>query len=264
MSRLKQLFTNKQQDILNIYFTAGYPNLEDTETIITALEAAGVDLIEVGMPYSDPLADGPTIQESGQRALKNGMTLPLLFEQIERVRQKTDIPLIMMGYFNQVMQYGEEAFLKKCKAVGIDGLILPDLPLFEYETYYQNLFEETGVDISFLITPNTSEARIRKIDELTKGFIYMVSNSSITGAKNAISDKQLAYFNRIKAMNLKKPRLIGFGISNHATFKTACSYAQGAIIGSAYIKALANSENIQTTSLEFIEMIKGKSIAKVN
>ena len=264
MSRLQQLFEHKKKDILNIYFTAGYPGLHDTETIILALEEAGVDLIEVGMPYSDPLADGPTIQDSGQVALKNGMTLPLLFDQIERVREKTEIPLVLMGYFNQVMQYGEEAFLKKCQQVGIDGLILPDLPIFEYETYYQSHFEATGLDISFLITPNTSEARIRKIDALSKGFIYMVSNSSITGAKNAISNQQLDYFNRINAMNLNNPRLIGFGISNHETFRTACNYGSGAIIGSAYIKTLKNATDIPKATQEFVEMVRGISLAKVD
>lgn len=264
MSRLQQLFANKKKDILNIYFTAGYPQLDDTTTIILALEKAGVDLIEIGMPYSDPLADGPTIQESGQKALKNGMTLAILFDQIEKVRQKTEIPLILMGYFNQVMQYGEEAFLKKCKAVGIDGLILPDLPVFEYETYYRQLFEEVGLDISFLITPNTSAERVRQIDKLCKGFIYMVSNSSITGAKQGISEKQIAYFNRINTMELTNPRLIGFGISNHETFNTACQYANGAIIGSAYIKVLNTASNIPQATLDFVDMVRGASIANVS
>ncbi|MEL6867571.1 MAG: tryptophan synthase subunit alpha, partial [Bacteroidota bacterium] len=236
MSRLQQLFQQKQKDILNIYFTAGYPTLDSTVDIIQLLDQSGVDLIEIGMPYSDPLADGPTIQQSGMKALENGMTLPFLFEQIEQARQKTDIPLVMMGYFNQVMQYGERAFFEQCKAVGIDGLILPDLPLDVYEQDYQQILHELGLDITFLITPQTSESRIQKIDELSTGFIYMVSNASITGAKRDISEQQIAYFNRIEQMQLAHPRLIGFGISNRSTFETACRYASGAIIGSAFIK----------------------------
>jgi len=258
MNRLDQLFSQKTDHILNIYFTAGYPGLHDTKTVILALEKAGVDLVEIGMPYSDPLADGPTIQESGQKALGNGMTLPLLFEQIEAVRQETEIPLILMGYFNQVMQYGEQAFINKCVATGVDGVILPDLPLYEYEQYYRKMFEDAGLHISFLITPQTSEKRIRKVDELTKGFIYMVSNSSITGAKNTISDLQLSYFNRINALQLENPRLIGFGISSHETFETACQYANGAIIGSAYIKVLAKTEDIEKDTLKFVQKIKGQ------
>lgn len=255
MSRIDKLFTQKKQNILNIYFTAGYPNLEDTGDIILSLEKAGVDLIEIGMPYSDPLADGPTIQESGMKAIKNGMTLPILFDQIQAVRSKTDIPLIMMGYFNQIMQYGETAFLKKCKEVGVDGLILPDLPLFEYESHFKQLFENQELSISFLITPQTSEERIRKIDELTRGFIYMVSSASITGAKKGISPQQIDYFERINAMNLKNPRLIGFGISDNETFTTACDYANGAIIGSAYIRALATGNGVGETTAEFVEMV---------
>lgn len=256
MNRINKLFTHKSNEILNIYFTAGFPQLNDTESIIINLEKAGADLIEIGMPYSDPLADGPTIQESGTAALKNGMTLPLLFEQIERVRKQTEIPLILMGYFNQVMQFGEEKFIKKCVEVGIDGVILPDLPTFEYETYYQKMFEEAGLNISFLITPQTSEERIRKIDELTKGFIYMVSSASITGAKSGISEKQVEYFERIQKMNLNNPRLIGFGISNYETFSTACQYANGAIIGSAFIKALAKSNDLKKTISEFVNDIR--------
>ncbi len=257
MNRLEKLFADKQENILNIYFTAGYPGLEDTASIIQSLDKAGVDLIEVGMPYSDPLADGPTIQESGQVALKNGMTLPILFEQIAGIRQHTEIPLVLMGYFNQVMQYGEEAFLAKCREVGVDGLILPDLPLREYETYFQTLVQRFGLSMSFLITPQTSEERIRKVDELSQGFVYMVSNDSITGAKRDITGRQVAYFERINNMQLKNPRLIGFGISNNETFSTACRYANGAIIGSAYIKALAKGGQIEETTSAFVRMIKG-------
>ena len=258
MNRITQLFQNKKEDILNIYFTAGYPDLQDTVPIILELAAAGADIIEIGMPYSDPLADGPTIQESGTQALQNGMTLPLLFEQIQVARQQTQVPLILMGYFNQMMQYGDEAFLRKCAAVGVDGLILPDMPMYVYEEQYQTLFEELDLGISFLITPQTPEARLRQIDELSKGFIYMVSNASITGAKKGISEEQLNYFNRINAMQLNNPRLIGFGISDNETFMTACQYASGAIIGSAFIRALAKEGNLKSKIHDFISKVKIK------
>ena len=257
MNRLDQLFRHKDKDILNIYFTAGYPNLEDTVQIIVGLAEAGTDLIEIGMPYSDPLADGPTIQESGTQALKNGMNLAILFDQIKAARAHTEVPLVLMGYFNQVMQYGEQAFFDQCKAVGVDGLILPDLPLDVYEQEYKDMIEAAGLHISFLITPQTEEKRIRKVDELSKGFIYMVSNAAITGAKSGISEEQIAYFNRVAQMQLKHPRLIGFGISNHETFSTACQYAAGAIIGSAFIKALAKSSSIQKTTKDFVKQIRG-------
>jgi tryptophan synthase alpha chain len=267
MNRIQTLFQNKAENILNIYCTAGFPNLQDTETIILALEKVGVDLVEIGMPYSDPLADGPTIQQSGERALANGMTLPLLFQQIESVRKRTEIPLILMGYFNPVMQYGEERFFRKCAEVGIDGLILPDMPLHVYEEQFQDLFSDLNLSISFLITPQTPEERIRKIDELTRGFIYMVSSASITGVKEGISAEQLAYFERIRGMNLKNPRLIGFGISNRETFETACKYASGAIIGSAFIKAVSNTGHRPAlasptlAAMEFVQNIRG-AVAK--
>lgn len=264
MNRINKLFQNKNKDILNIYFTAGFPNLKDTESIILALEENGADLIELGMPYSDPLADGPTIQESGQVALENGMTLEILFDQIKSVREKSEIPLVMMGYFNQVMQYGEERFLKKCAEVGIDGLILPDLPMDVYESDYKKMVEENGLTISFLITPQTSEDRIKKVDELSTAFVYVVSRSAITGAKSDIENQQIEYFNRINKMELNAPRLIGFGISSHDTFRTACAHANGAIIGSAFIKALTIGNDVKTTTRDFVEgILKNSSTPSV-
>lgn len=257
MNRIETLFVKKPKNVLNIYFTAGFPNLEDTTTIIESLEEAGADLIEIGMPYSDPLADGPTIQQSGQIAIKNGMTLPILFEQITAIRPKVAVPLVLMGYFNQVMQYGEARFIQACMDAGVDGLILPDLPIYEYETYFEAMLQEAGLGVSFLITPQTSDERIRKVDELTKGFIYMVSNASITGAKTSISDKQVSYFQRISAMNLLHPQLIGFGISNAETFQTACNYSNGAIIGSAFIKMLSDSTQLKEDIIKFVKDIRG-------
>lgn len=258
MNRISKLFQSGQENILNIYFTAGYPNLDDTETIIETLAAEGADMIEVGMPYSDPLADGPTIQESGTAAIKNGMTVELLFEQIERVRAKTEIPLVLMGYFNQVMQYGEAKFFQRAAAAGIDGLILPDLPLYEYENFYRKMIKDAGLTVSFLITPQTSEQRIRKIDDLTTGFVYMVSSAAITGGAKDISTAQINYFERIEAMQLQNPRLIGFGISDKKSFDTACRYAQGAIIGSAFIRALSAGNDPTAATIDFVGKIRGK------
>jgi tryptophan synthase alpha chain len=256
MNRLERLFSQKRENILNIYFTAGYPGLEDTVPLIRALDEAGADLIEVGMPYSDPLADGPTIQESGQAAIRNGMSIPKLFEQLKEVRQYTDIPLVLMGYFNPVMQYGEQRFFEHCAEAGIDGLILPDLPIYEYEHFYKAQIEGAGLQISFLITPQTSVERIHKIDDLSTGFVYMVSDASITGAKSGIAPEQIAYFERIKHMGLRSPRLIGFGISSHDAFSTACQYANGAIIGSAFIRALKADQDIRETVHHFVNSIR--------
>jgi tryptophan synthase alpha chain len=255
MNRITTLFKNKKSNILNVYFTAGYPNFSDTEGVIHALEKEGVDLIELGMPYSDPLADGPTIQESGAKALDNGMTVDKLFYQIQNVRKTTQIPLILMGYYNQVMQYGDMLFFQKCKEMGVDGLILPDLPLEVYEKNYKKLLAEAGITVSFLITPQTPEARIRKIDKLSTGFVYIVSSYAITGAKTGISTAQIDYFKRIQAMKLKNPTLIGFGISDKETFDTACQYANGAIIGSAFIKALTNGDDVKLVTQQFIKSI---------
>ncbi|MCP3927503.1 MAG: tryptophan synthase subunit alpha [Bacteroidetes bacterium] len=256
MNRISHLFDRKKGGILSIYFTAGFPKRDDTEEIILALDEAGVDLIEVGMPYSDPLADGPTIQDSSTKALKNGMELSLLFNQIESVRTRTQMPLILMGYFNQVMQYGEEKFFKKCKEVGIDGLILPDLPLFEYETQYKSLFEELDLGISFLLTPQTTKERIQKIDALSRGFVYVVADSSTTGTKNDITSRQIDYFEKIQMMLLENPTIVGFGISSHESFSTACRYANGAIIGSAFIRMLEKAHDIKNDIQAFISTIK--------
>ena len=242
MNRLTQLFQRKPTDVLNIYFTAGYPALDSTVPVITSLSEAGADLIEIGMPYSDPMADGETIQLSSQRALKNGMTLKLLFEQIAAARRLTQVPLVLMGYYNQVMQYGAERFVQQAAAAGIDGLILPDLPAFEYQREFRQLAEATGLQVSFLITPQTADDRIREIAASSDGFLYVVSSSSITGGSAQISDRQRAYFDRIAALELPNPKLIGFGISDAATFRTACEYFNGAIIGSAFIRALEGQE----------------------
>lgn len=256
-NRINRLFGEKKEKVLSIYFSAGFPKLNDTVTIIQSLEQAGADLIEIGIPYSDPIADGPTIQDSNTLALKNGMSIRLLFDQLKEVRQSVNIPLILMGYINPIMQFGIEKFCEKCGAVGIDGLIVPDLPIAEYIETYKPVFEKHGLLNMFLITPQTPESRIRLIDDHTDGFIYMVSSASVTGAKKEISEAQVAYFNRIKNMDLKNPRLIGFGISNHATFEQACQYASGAIIGSAFIKVLERATNLSEEIVEYVKSVKG-------
>lgn len=233
--------TNKLQEnkkILSIYFTAGFPHINDTVQIIKKLEESGVDMIEIGLPFSDPLADGPTIQESSTRALHNGMHTELLFEQLKEVRKEVSIPLILMGYFNPVMQYGVTEFCKKCEEVGIDGLILPDLPLAEYQDHYQEIFEKHNLLNTFLITPQTSDERIKEIDDATNGFIYMVSSASTTGATSGFGSEQDDYFQRINKLTLKNPQIVGFGIKDMQTFDAATRHAKGAIIGSAFIKML--------------------------
>ena len=255
MNRIDKVFKEKTK-LLNVYFTAGFPHLNDTATIIKYLASAGADLIEIGIPFSDPLADGVVIQQSSQTAIDNGMTLALLFEQLHGIRQHTDVPLILMGYLNPVLQFGIEKFCKEAARIGIDGIILPDLPLQEYLDEYQNIFEQNGLHNIFLITPQTSEKRIWQIDQHSKGFIYMVASASTTGTKNGISPEQIAYFERIKALNLRNPRLIGFGISDKTSFDTANLYADGAIIGSAFIKLLANCQNLEKDIKNFIHSIK--------
>lgn len=255
LNRLDQLFQTKTENILNVYFTAGYPELNDTVTIITELAAAGADLIEIGMPFSDPMADGETIQQSSMQALANGMTLKILFEQIREARRHTQVPLVLMGYFNQLMQYGEQRFIADCAAAGVDGLILPDLPVYEYERDYRQMVEAADLRMSFLITPQTSTDRIEAIGKAGNGFIYVVSSSSITGKTSGISDAQIAYFKRINSSSLTQPKLIGFGISDKATFQTACQYANGAIIGSAFIRALGTGGEVKETCHAFVRSI---------
>ena len=241
MNSIKQLLENKSSNVLSIYFTSGYPELNDTIPVIQELSNSGVDFIEVGLPYSDPLADGPTIQDSSQKALQNGVNLDIVFDQLLEIKESNSTPLILMGYLNQMLKYGEEKFCQRVIDCGIDTVILPDLPMVEFENHYQKLFAKYGINNVFLITPLTSEERIRKIDSYTQSFIYMVASSSITGAKGQISQEQLNYFERIKSMNLNSKLIIGFGISDHETFSKACQYANGAIIGSAFIKYLGNN-----------------------
>lgn len=256
MNRITSLFQHKKNNILNIYFTAGYPQLTDTERIIVGLANSGADLIEIGMPYSDPLADGPVIQQSSEIALANGMNLTLLFEQITRARAQTNVPMVMMGYVNQVMQYGVERFLSEAAAAGVDGMILPDLPLEIYERELKVLFEKYNLKMCFLITPQTPETRMRKIETLSDGFIYIVSSAATTGGSTGFGASQLAYFQQIKDMNFSKPTLIGFGISSHESYTSACNYANGAIIGSAFIKMLGQSKDLENDIKNFVEGIK--------
>ncbi len=238
MSSVSKLLEQKSSNVLSIYFTSGFPELNDTTRVIQGLSEAGVDFIEVGLPYSDPLADGPTIQDSSQKALKNGINLDIVFDQLMHIKESNTTPLVLMGYLNQMLKYGEDKFCQKVVECGIDTLILPDLPMVEYENHYQELFDKYGINNVFLITPLTSEERIRKIDSYTKSFIYMVASSSITGAKGEISQQQIDYFERIQSMNLQSNLIVGFGISNHQTFSKACEYGNGAIIGSAFIRFL--------------------------
>ena len=239
MNRInKKLQEKSDEKLLSIYFTAGYPNLDNTVSIIQDLEKSGVGMIEIGLPFSDPLADGPTIQASSTQALKNGMTTKILFEQLKDVRETVNIPLVIMGYFNPILQYGVEEFCKSCAEVGIDGLIIPDLPVDVYDDQYKAIFEKHGIINVFLITPQTSDERVNFIDSISNGFIYMVSSASVTGSSSGFGNEQTEYFKRISDMNLKNPQIIGFGISDHDTFSQATKYAKGAIIGSAFIKHL--------------------------
>lgn len=251
MNRIKKKLQENKK-LLSIYFTAGFPKLNDTKSIIENLEKSGVDMIEIGLPFSDPLADGPTIQASSTKALENGMTTEVLFNQLRAIRKTVSIPLLIMGYFNPILQYGVEKFCKKCAALGIDGLIIPDLPVKEYTENFKPIFEKYELINVFLITPQTSNERIKFIDEISNGFIYMVSSASVTGSQNSFGIEQQNYFKRIASKQLKSPQIVGFGISNAETFQQATSKAKGAIIGSAFVKHL---EENGTNSLE--KFIKG-------
>jgi tryptophan synthase alpha chain len=259
-NRITQLFEEKKEDILSVFFTAGFPKLNDTITIAQQLEKSGVELIEIGIPFSDPIADGPTIQASNKIALENGMSVKLLLEHVKEIRKTVHLPIILMGYLNPVYQYGVEKFIREAKEAGADGLILPDLPLAEYENSYKNILDEQQMSFSFLISPTTSDDRIRKIDNLTNGFIYAVSSSSTTGTKEGFNGEQTAYFQKLKSLSLSNPFLIGFGVSNRETFSTVCQYASGAIIGSAFIKVLEKSTDLENDIQGFVQLIRNESI----
>ena len=255
MNRLNQLFNSKKDNLLSVYYTAGYPWLDSTVDIAEALERAGADFLEIGFPYSDPVADGPTIQHSSQKALENGMNLHLLFEHLKDLRKTVTIPALLMGYVNPIVQYGVENFCKKAAEVGVDGIIVPDLPIYEYETFYSHILQQNNLSNIFLVTPQTSEDRIRKIDELSNSFIYLLSSSSITGGNLQLSVSIEDYYKRIKAMQLKNPTIIGFGISDNKSFTKACEYASGAIVGSAFVKLLAE-ENYMDKVRGFVKSIR--------
>jgi tryptophan synthase alpha chain len=258
MNRLHTLFQKKQNNILSVFFTAGYPRLNDTGTILKELEQNGVDLAEIGMPFSDPLADGPVIQHSSQVALQNGMSLKVLFRQLSESREQVSMPLILMGYLNPVLSYGIEKFLEDAHFLGIDGIILPDLPPEEYEEQYKPLFEKYALSNIFLITPQTPDERIRRIDSLSDSFIYMLSTSATTGTRKSGFDTHRNYFEHIRSLNLVHPLLIGFGIRSRETFEEACRYAAGAIVGTAFIEAIQQGENLPEQIRNFVSSIRSK------
>ena len=257
MNRIAALFAQKTERLLNLYFTAGFPALTDTRTVLQGLQNAGVDIVEIGMPYSDPVADGETIQQSNQTALENGMSLRVLFEQLAGFREEISVPVLLMGYINPVLQFGVENFCRMCREVGIDGVILPDLPMGLFVSDYKSVFDEYGILNIFLITPQTSDDRIRFIDEVSDGFIYMVSSASITGSVSGISDGMRAYFERIAAMNLRNPRLVGFGINNQESFDAVSEFANGAIVGSAFVRHLHQNGPDAAGIRAFVETVRG-------
>jgi tryptophan synthase alpha chain len=255
-NRITELFKKKPTGVLSVFYTAGFPKLNDTISIAKALEDAGADIIEIGIPFSDPVADGPTIQESSKIALDNGMSLALLLEQVKEIRKNVSLPIILMGYLNPVYQYGVERFIKDASEAGVDGLILPDMPVYVFEEQLRDLFEKFNLCNTFLISPTTSEERIRKIDAATHGFIYAVSATSITGARGDFSQEQISYFERLRGMGLTNPYLIGFGISSYATFSRAAEYSAGAIVGSAFINLLRETSDLKTGISDFVKKLK--------
>ena len=256
MNRIEKLFSRKNKKVLSVYFTAGYPQLNDTFEIIKELDRSGADLIEIGMPFSDPVADGPVIQKSSEKALLNGMSVKLLFEQLAEIRKVTEIPLILMGYINPIYKYGIEEFLIKCSEIGIDGTIIPDLPAEEYLTF-EPLFKKHSIFNIFLIAPQTPQERIRFLDSISQGFIYIVSSSATTGSKSSFDSAQISYLESIRNLKIKSPLMIGFGISDKDSFDKACNFSDGAIIGSAFIRALDNQGPIQQKVSQFLREITG-------
>lgn len=257
MNRIQSLFETKKNNIFSVYFTAGYPRLDDTLPVLRALQAKGIDMVEIGIPFSDPMADGPVIQESSTQALRNGMSLRRLFEQLSGVRNEITIPLLFMGYLNPIMQYGFERFCRDCVATGIDGMVIPDLPFADYLADYKPVADRYGLSIIMLISPETSDERIRQIDRHTNGFLYAVSSASTTGARSSFNEQQQAYFRRIHSMQLNNPHLIGFGISNRATFEAATAHAPGAIIGSRFIQLLQSEPTVEQAVERLWEEVKG-------
>ena len=254
MSRLSELFKKQNERVLNVYCSAGFPQLNSTLKVMESLQDNGANIIELGMPYSDPLADGEVIQSSGNVAIANGMTIDTLFEQLTAMRKTIHIPVVLMGYMNPILQYGFETFCKKAKEVGVDGLILPDLPLFEFENIYGKMIQDNNLDFVFLVTPETPEDRLRKLDALSTGFLYAVSSSATTGKDKDFS-KVALYLQKLQAMQLKNPVLVGFGIKDKETFNAVCAYSNGAIIGSAYINALSKGTDVEATTAEFLTSV---------
>ena len=256
MNRITNLFNTKKNGIRSVFFTAGYPKPDDTTKILKELENKGIDMVEIGIPFSDPMADGTVIQEASTAALRNGMSLHLLFDQLEEIRKDVHIPIILMGYLNPIMQYGFESFCRKCVQTGVDGMIIPDLPFADYMEDYKAVADRYDLKMIMLITPETSEERIRLIDKHTSGFIYMVSSASTTGAQQSFNEHKQAYFQRIGRMSLRNPRLIGFGISNKATFDAAATNSSGAIIGSKFMQLLKNEQTVAIAVDKLLEALK--------